>query len=156
MIRDGNIDRADRRRPGESGFTLLELMIVVTIVGVLATVAIPMFQTVPQRSKSTEAATALGLIRSAMRIYYVEHGTYANAVCFGDGDQVTNGGMIDVTDSDLMGRYFSSECYRFDGAPTANTFTVECVGANSTAPFGSEVDGIVVTIDQSGEMTRVY
>lgn len=138
------------------GFTLLELMIVVTVIGILASVAIPIFQVVPERSKSTEAVTALGLIRSAMRIYYVEHGTYANAGSFTDGAQVTNGGLLDVRDSDLMGRYFSSECYRFDGAPTANSFTVKCDGSMSTAPFASEVSNIVVTIDQNGDITRVF
>jgi prepilin-type N-terminal cleavage/methylation domain-containing protein len=138
------------------GFTLVELMIAVTVVGILATVAIPMFQVVPERSKSTEAVTALGLIRSAMRIYYVEHGTYANAVHFTDGAQVTNGGHLGVTDADLMGRYFSSECYTFSGVPTANTFTIECDGSASTAPFASEVSTVVVTIDHNGELTRVF
>jgi len=140
----------------QRGFTLTELMIVVTVIGVLATVAIPMFQVVPERSKSTEAVTALGLIRASMRIYYVEHGTFANGACFTDGAQVTNGGLLGVTDTDLMGRYFSSECYTFDGAPTANSFTIECDGANSTAPFGSEVSNVEVTIDQDGELTRVF
>ena len=140
----------------ERGFTLTELMIVVTVIGVLATVAIPMFQVVPERSKSTEAVTALGLVRSAMRIYYVEHGTFANAASFGDGDSVTNGGLLDVHANDLAGRYFSAECYSFDGAPTGNSFTIECDGSLSTAPFASEVSSIVVTIDQDGEFTRVF
>lgn len=143
-----------RRR--ERGFTLIELMICVTVVGVLASVAIPMMRIVPERSKSTEATTALGLIRSAMRIYYVEHGTYANAVFFGDGDRVTNGGYLGVTDNDLTGRYFSAECYTFDGAPTANAFTIECDGSLSTAICGSEVASVVVTIDQDGELTRTF
>ena len=140
----------------ERGFTLMELMIVVTDVGILATVAIPMFQVIPERSKSTEAVTALGLVKSAMRIYYVEHGTFANAASFGDGDGVTSGGLLDVRDNDLFGRYFSAECYTFEGAPTGNTFTVECDGSQSTAPFAAEVSNIVVTIDQDGEFTRVF
>ncbi|MBN2565314.1 MAG: prepilin-type N-terminal cleavage/methylation domain-containing protein [Candidatus Eisenbacteria bacterium] len=147
----GTMSRRDNR-----GFTLVELMIAVTVIGILATVAIPMFQVVPERSKSTEAVTALGLIRSAMRIYYVEHGSYANAALFTDGAQVTNGGMLGVTDSDLMGRYFSSECYTFRGAATANSFTIECDGSASTAPFAAEVAAVVVTIDQDGELTRVF
>jgi prepilin-type N-terminal cleavage/methylation domain-containing protein len=140
----------------QRGFTLVELMIVVTIIGVLATVAIPMYQVLPERSKSTEAVTALGLIRSAMRVYYVEHGTFANGAVFSDGAPVTNGGLLGVTDGDLSGRYFSSECYTFNGAPTANSFTIECEGGVSTAPFGSEVSAIVVRIDQDGELTRVF
>ena len=140
----------------QQGFTLTEIMIVVTIIGVLACVAIPMFQMVPQRSKSTEAVTALGMIRSAMRIYYVEHGTFANPSLFTDGAQVTNGGLLGVSNNDLAGRYFSSECYLFDGAPSANAFTVECDGGQSTALFASEVTTIVVTIDEGGDLVRVF
>ena len=135
---------------------MVELMIVVTIIGLLATIAIPMFQLVPQRSKSTEAVTALGLIRSSMRIYYVEHGTFANPSVFSDGAQVTSGGLLGVSNNDLAGRYFSTESYTFDGAPTANSFTIECDGSQSTAPFASEVATIVVTMDQDGELTRVF
>jgi prepilin-type N-terminal cleavage/methylation domain-containing protein len=140
----------------QRGFTLIELMICITIIGVLATVAIPMFQTVPERSKSTEAVTALSLIRTSMRIYYVEHGTFANGTFFTDGAQVTSGGLLGVSDNDLMGRYFSSECYTFDGAPTVNSFKILCEGANSTAPFAGEVLAVEVTIDQDGELARVF
>ena len=140
----------------QRGFTMVELMIVVTIIGLLATIAMPMFQMVPERSKSTEAVTALGLIRSSMRVYYVEHGTFANPSVFTDGAQVTSGKLLGVTDRDLAGRYFSTECYTFSGAPAANSFTIKCDGAQSSAPFGSEVAHIVVTIDHEGELTRVF
>jgi prepilin-type N-terminal cleavage/methylation domain-containing protein len=165
----------------QRGFTLTEIMIVVTIIGILAAIAFPMFQMVPQRSKSTEAITALGMIRSAMRIYYVEHGTFANPSLFTDGAQVTNGGLLGVSNNDLAGRYFSSECYQvtnggllgvsnndlagryfssecytFDGDSSANAFTVKCDGGQSVAPFGSEVATIVVTIDEGGDLTRVF
>ena len=140
----------------QRGFTMVELMIVVTIIGVLASIAFPMFQLVPQRSKSTEAVTALGLIRSSMRIYYVEHGTFANPSLFTDGAQVTNGGLLGVSDRDLGGRYFSTESYTFSGAATANSFIIECDGAASTALCASEVGTVVVTMDQDGELTRVF
>lgn len=131
-------------------------MIVVTIVGVLATVAIPMFQIVPERTKATEAMTALGLIRSAMRIYYAEHGTFINTTHFRDGNPVTSGGMLDVKSTDLDGRYFSAECYTFNGAPTASTFTVNCDGSASTAPCGSEVLTISVSMDHNGDIARTF
>ena len=135
------------------GFTLVELMIVIIIVGVLAAVAIPMYQIMPQRSRGTEAAAALGLVRSAMRIYYAEFGTFVNA-SFTDGAQVTTGDLLGVTDFDLLGKYFSTECYTFDGAPTANAYTIECDGANSTSPGASDVSGVVMTIDEEGEITN--
>ena len=140
-----------RRR--EQGFTLIELMIVVIIVGVLAAVAIPMYQVVPERSMGTEATAALGLIKDAMRTYYAEHHTYANAN-FGDGDLVTSGGVLVVNPSDLEGRHFSEECYTFDGAPGANTFRIKCDGDQSTAAHGSDVAGVVKTIDQDGQLVH--
>ena len=144
------------RARSQSGFTLVELMIVVIVIGILATVAVPMYQLIPERSRATEADAALGAIRSAMRVYYGEHGTYVNAN-FVNGGAVTAWGILSVSDTDLAGRYFSTECYTFDGgAPTANTFTIECDGANSTAPYASEANGIVVTIDQDGEITHQF
>jgi prepilin-type N-terminal cleavage/methylation domain-containing protein len=137
----------------EGGFTLIELMIVVIVIGVLAGVAIPLYQIVPERSKSTEANAALGLVKEAMRTYYAEHGTYANAN-FTDGAPVTAGGILSITDEDFDGRYFSPECYTFDGAPGAWTFRIKCDGSASTAAHGSDVSTVVMTIDQSGETTR--
>ena len=143
------------RARNQTGFTLVELMIVVIVIGILATVSVPMYQLIPERSRATEADAALGAIRSAMRVWYGEHGTYVNAN-FLNGGAVTAGGILSVSDTDLAGRYFSTECYTFDGAPTANTFTIECDGANSTAPYASDADGIVVTIDQDGEITHHF
>lgn len=135
------------------GFTLIELMIVVIVVGVLATVAIPLYQIVPERSMGTEATAALGLVKDAMRMYRAEYGTYAHA-SFGDGVVVTTGGILAVKPNDLEGRHFSEECYVFDGAPTANTFTIKCDGDQSTAMHGSDVAGVIKTIDQSGELVH--
>jgi prepilin-type N-terminal cleavage/methylation domain-containing protein len=133
------------------GFTLVELMIVVIVIGILAAVAIPMYQMVPQRSRGTEAIAGLGLIRAAMRTYYAEHGTYANAA-FTDGANVTVGGILSVNDDDLLGRFFSSECYTFDGAPDAVAYAIECDGSNSVASHADEADGIVRTINQDGDL----
>jgi len=137
------------------GFTLVELMIVVIVVGILAAVAIPLYQVVPERSKATEAVAALGAIRGAMRVHYAEHGTYANAA-FTDGSRVTSSGLLNVSAGDLAGRYFSDACYTFDGAPTATTYDVECDGgaAGNTAPFASEVSTVVRTIDEDGDVTK--
>ncbi len=141
---------ADRR-----GFTLVELMIVVIVVGVLAAVAVPMYQVTAERSKASEATAALGSLRDVMRTHYAEFGRYADA-SFTDGARVTVGGVLGMSDFDLRGRYFSSECYTFSGAPVANSFTIECDGSASVATKGAEVSTIVVTIDQSGELTYVW
>lgn len=138
-------------RNNTRGFTLVELMIVVIVIGILAAVAIPMYQVVPERSRATEAVSALGLVRQAMRTYYAEHGTYENPA-FSDGANVTAGGILSVKDEDLFGRFFSSECYTFDGAPDAGAYTIECDGDNSVAPHADEAAGIIRTINQDGDL----
>ena len=158
-------------RKNQGGFTLVELMIVVIIVGILAAVAIPMYQGATERAKASEAVAALGTIRGAMRVYYAEHGTYVIAgVVAGDevtnpgvldvgtgaaiGDKITLAGVLDVTDNDLLGRYFSTECYTFDAVPTAAAFDIECDGASSTTAQAGEVAAIVRSINQNGDITN--
>ena len=52
------------------GFTLIELMIVVAIIGILAAVAIPKFADLVTKSKEASVKGNLGAIRSALSIYY--------------------------------------------------------------------------------------
>ena len=52
------------------GFTLIELMIVVAIIGILAAVAIPKFADLVTRSKEASIKGSLGAVRSAVSIYY--------------------------------------------------------------------------------------
>jgi prepilin-type N-terminal cleavage/methylation domain-containing protein len=62
-----------------SGFTLIELMVVVVIIGVLSTVAIPAFMRFQLRAKSVEAGVNLQAISKAEESYYAEYGTYVSA-----------------------------------------------------------------------------
>jgi len=59
---------------GQAGFTLIELMIVVAIVGILASVAIPAYSDYTVRAKVTEAVTAAGAIKTSVADYYYANG----------------------------------------------------------------------------------
>src|SRR3989344_4610353 len=52
------------------GFTLIELMIVVAIIGILAAIAIPKFADLVTKSKESAVKGSLGSLRSAISIYY--------------------------------------------------------------------------------------
>src|ERR1700757_3818100 len=54
----------------KSGFTLIELMIVVAIIGILAAIAIPRFAEMIRKSAEGSSKGNLGAIRSALSIYY--------------------------------------------------------------------------------------
>lgn len=59
------------------GFTLIELMIVVAIIGILAAVAIPLFMDYMKRSKRTEASLQLNKIGKDQKVFYAEHSNFS-------------------------------------------------------------------------------
>lgn len=69
LIRGG-----DNIRKNKTGFTLLELLIVVIIIGILASLAIPQYLKVARRSWSAEALSNIGTLVKAEVIYYAEKG----------------------------------------------------------------------------------
>jgi len=60
------------------GFTLIEMMIVVAIIALLATIAIPNYINFQYRAKTSEAKSNLGAIRTCQEAYRAEHDVYYN------------------------------------------------------------------------------
>jgi prepilin-type N-terminal cleavage/methylation domain-containing protein len=58
------------RRTGQSGFTLIELVIVIVILGILAAVAIPKYEDMREQARVATLKGELGSIRSAIAIQY--------------------------------------------------------------------------------------
>ena len=64
----------------KEGFTLIELMIVIAIIGILAAIAIPQFSAYRQRSYNSAAQSDLRNLATAQEAYYVDESTYRSAV----------------------------------------------------------------------------
>ncbi len=61
---------------GREGFTLLELVVAVVIIGLLVSFAVPRFTKTIESAKNKEAITALRLLRTAERMYYIDYDVY--------------------------------------------------------------------------------
>ena len=60
----------------QKGFSLLELMIVVAIIGILVAIALPQYQNYQVRSKVVEALVMVESVKTAHEIYHEEHGRW--------------------------------------------------------------------------------
>ena len=109
-----------RTRP-RSGFSLIELMIVVVITGILAAIAIPTFGTYIQKSRTSEAVDFLGVIKLRQEAYRAEFGQYfACNGKVGPGDLVASDFVPGTTSTRKNGATFpfptDNACFNTIGA----------------------------------------
>ena len=64
----------------ERGFTLVELLIVVIILALLAAIVVPQFASSTEDAKAASLDTTLSNVRSAIDLYYQQHGEYPGAI----------------------------------------------------------------------------
>lgn len=89
----------------KAGFTLVEILIVVVILGILAAIVIPQFTSASESAKSSSLVSQLQTIRSQLELYQVQHnGDYPDLIT--DWTQITGETEVDGSAGDGSGNEF--------------------------------------------------
>lgn len=167
-------------RTNKQGFTMVELLVVLVIIGILAAVATPIFLGNTQKAKASEAVATMSLIRQAQRDYFINNSNYIVPIAAGEiGKTPENKGVAVNTG---VAQYFANDAFevkqsasatapfkKADGGPSqaleAQDFVIRVDGAKSKdcssasdaskncALKKKEVEEFVLEMDNSG---RVY
>lgn len=116
----------------KNGFTLIEVMIVVAILGILSAVALPMYQDYVIRSKLAEATSTLANLRVQMEQYYQDNRAYGTSAC----------GVVMPTL-----KYFTYSC-AWGSTSSNQSFIITATGVSSAG-----VGSFIFTIDEANGQT---
>ena len=87
----GMLTKSNRNK---RGFTLIELMVVVIVVGILAAAAIPIYRFAMSRAYSSEAKATIGTMLTSMKVFYAENNNAYPPFVWGTSDEGTQANDI--------------------------------------------------------------
>jgi len=125
------------------GFTLIEVMITVAIVGILTAVAYPSYRDYTVRGALTDGINGLSTMRAQMERHFMDNRTYATVGAF----------TTPCASSPASGRTFGGFVVTCSVTPTAAGFTLLATGSGTSAGFGftvTEADGRATTAAATG------
>ena len=146
-------------RTTQSGFTLIELMITIAIIGVLAAIAIPAYQDYTIRAQATEGLTLSTAVQAAVVDFYDQTGNWPTAISGGgtalnygaapSGNYVTgittNAGAITITFGNKANAAIAAKTLSLNVYTTTAGDVAWVCGKSTNSPAGSTAVGSAAT-----------
>ena len=120
------------------GFSLIELMIVVAIIGVLAAIAVPNYNEYVMRARITQALAALSDMRVKMEQHFQDNRRYPTGGCVKVGGAAPTATQIQIP-ADSQDFVFSCGNNAMSASPTATEYRLRAVGQGRMSGFRYEI-----------------
>lgn len=134
------------------GFTLIELMVTVAIVGILASIAMPSYLEYIKKGKRSEAEGALVTFANAMEQWRLQNGSYCDAGGTGGASSCGSTETFDTGSPTIF-----SNIVPISGGTTTYNLTISAVTATSytltAAPTGAQASDGALSITNTGTKT---
>jgi prepilin-type N-terminal cleavage/methylation domain-containing protein len=126
------------RRANRPGFTFIELLTVMVVMGVLASVGVPRIRSMKERSYQAMLRSDLGALRTAQEAYYAENQRYATDVTALDF-RLSSNVSVTIESSDPVRGWKAAAHHRWLNTPCTTAAGVDAVGVESGAIICSNV-----------------
>jgi prepilin-type N-terminal cleavage/methylation domain-containing protein len=126
-----------------AGFTLVELMVVIIIVGVLAAAAVPIYSAFVKKARVSEAKASIGTIRAAEEVYWAENAEYLQFTDLASGHAT----LTDTLGVDVSHNVWwnAGVTWTANTSGTPPTTLVSIVADATAATCDDKIEGITVT-----------
>jgi prepilin-type N-terminal cleavage/methylation domain-containing protein len=136
------------RRSNRRGFTFIELLTVMIVIGLLATIGVPRIRSMKERAYQATLRSDLGALRTAQEAYFAEHQQYATTVVALDV-RLSRNVTVTLESSDPYRGWKAAARHAWLNTPCTTAAGIEAVGVEAGAILCSNVSASLGSVTAS-------